>query len=142
MKGFKTIRAYAIHLIYTVDFVDCRGRNIGYDYQAILTKIKQAFPESRTSMGALRRILDSLDGSQRLPARRRSRKILATEYARSLLLQVDSTGRGLTFQTISRKVRGKFRGLDPGVCSVHATSLLAYWMERRGEFKMPASRGS
>lgn len=84
----KTIKAFAIEQITRTLFVDCYGRNVGLDYQTILAEIRREFPKARTTMRALRRILDDMDRSTiRLPVRRRSRKIMAEEYIRSLLLK-------------------------------------------------------
>lgn len=107
---FKTIKEYAVFLLVKTDFVDCYGRNIGLEYETILARIKRMFPHARTTKRALRYVLYGIDRKVRLPARHRSRKILAREYARALLLQADKSGVGLSFDTINASMRTKFRG--------------------------------
>lgn len=110
-RRFKTIKDYAVFLLVKTDFVDCYGRNIGHDYDTILAKIRREFPQARTTKRALRYVLYGIDQKVRLPARHRSRKILARVYARALLLEVDgSSGLGLSFDTIRKRTRAKFRG--------------------------------
>lgn len=107
---YKTIRQCAEALLVEADYVDVNGRKVGLDYITILARIKRAFPNSRTSIRALRFILYSLPDGTRLPVRRRSRKILAREYARALLIRYDEhTGDGLSFEAISKLVKRKFR---------------------------------
>jgi hypothetical protein len=90
-----------------VDFVDVYGRKVGLSYEAILARIRKEFPRARTTMGALRYeryFLYRVKPQTRLPARHRSRKVLAREYARSLLMH----GAGISYKTIGNKTVGKF----------------------------------
>lgn len=108
-RRFKTIKEYAVFLLVKTDFVDCYGRNIGFDYETILAKIKREFPHARTTKRALRYVLYGIDRKVRLPARHRSRKILAREFARALLLEINESGVGHSFETIRLRTRAKFR---------------------------------
>ncbi len=83
----QTIRAFAHEYFLRVNYVDVYGRNIGYDYEFILAEIKRAFPTARTSKIWLRRMAYELNGSTRMPVRRRSRKALAEGFAMSLLVK-------------------------------------------------------
>jgi hypothetical protein len=134
---YSTIKAFATAKLLETDYVDCWGRNVGLDYDTILKQIKEEFPKARTSMRALRLILYSIDGNVRLPVRRRSRRILAKEYARALLLQRDSNGSGVTFLKISNAVKRKFP--DVPKLSVHRLTFIALHMSR-AKFKVPANR--
>jgi hypothetical protein len=109
-RRFSTIKEYAVFLLVKTDFVDCYGRNIGHDYETILAKIKREFPHARTTKRALRYVLYGIDQKVRLPARHRSRKILAREFARALLTQTDESGVGFSFDTIRLRTRSRFRG--------------------------------
>lgn len=109
MTKFKHISDYAKHLLTKTDFVDCYGRNVGLDYQTILELIKEEFPKARTTKRALRHILYyCLDRSVRMPARYRSRKILAREYAKARLLRRNERGLGRRIDKIKEDVRQKF----------------------------------
>lgn len=109
VKRYKTIKDYAEHLLLLTDFTDCYGRRVGLHYDVILARIKRMFPSSRTSMRALRYILHyQIDRAARLPARHRSRKILAREYAKAMLLQRDSHGVGVSLKTIQMSAIRKF----------------------------------
>lgn len=125
-----TIREYATHLLYTVDFHDCYGRAFGLDYPTILAKVKDQFPESRTSMRALRRIVDDLDRNRHLPARRRSRRVLAIDYIRVQLLTPRSLIR------IRRMVGDKFPDIPAETRSQAAIRQQGVWLQREG-FEVP-----
>jgi len=130
----RTIKTFAHELLVRVDFVDCYGRPIGLDYDTILASIRREFPKSRTTKNALRYIYNNLDrNSIRLPARHRSRKILAREYIKALILHPDA----LTFIRIYHRVRRKFRDTPPEVRSLRRIEGLAISMERQG-FKVMA----
>lgn len=111
MSRYKTIKEYAQLLLVKVDFVDAYGRNIGYDYERILEKIKLEFPRARTTKRALRHILYyGLDRSVRLPARLRSRKVLAREYAKMLLTKSED-GVGFSHKNIQDRAYSKFKAV-------------------------------
>lgn len=131
---YKTIKAFSQALLLKVDFVDCYGRNIGLGYADILSRIKTEFPKSRTTMGALRYVLYSIDRQTRLPARHRSRKILAREFARSLLMQRDARGMGLPLKNISNRTKRKFA--DVPRISVRTLNNFANALDREG-LKVP-----
>lgn len=133
MKPKKTIKAFAHDLITRTDFVDCYGRNVGLDYATILVMIRAEFPRARTTMRALRRILDNIDrNSIRLPVRRRSRKILAEEYTKALLLGPTETHRG-----ILKKVCVKFGDAPSEVRNLHHIRYIERQLVKGG-FKVPA----
>lgn len=127
----KTIKAYAIELITKTIFVDCYGRNVGLDYATVLASIRSEFPRGRTTMRALRRIIDGLDRSTiRLPVRRRSRKILAEEYIKSLLL------RPVCYKHIYHTVKDVFADAPVEVRTLHHIRHLERQLVRDG-FKVP-----
>lgn len=136
---FKTIRSYAEHLLTKTDFVDCHGRRVGLDYPTIIALIKRKFPSSRTSTPSLRQNVYMLDPSTRLPVRRKSRRLLAREYARTLLMQRDSNGKGLPLEKVSWKIKGKFRDVP----KISATRLALMLPALRREFRsrLPSVRG-
>jgi len=119
-KTYKTIKQAAEDLLMEVSYVDVYGRNVGLTYKAILKKLHAVFPEGsknwpgyRTSLRSLQMVAYALNGSdQMMPVRRRSVKVLARDYARALLTQVDPNavieGDGYSGKTISRKVKQKF----------------------------------
>ncbi len=128
---FKTIKSCAEHLLLTVSYVDTFGRNVGYDYQQILTMLKHEFPNSATTMKELQKLAYSVGEYQRLPVRRRSRRILANDYTRTLVLRRDvTTGLGLSYKAISAMVRAKFpERPKPSICQI---SNHAGWATRMG----------
>lgn len=133
-RAYKTIKALSQALLLKVDFVDCYGRNVGLGYAEILARIKKEFPSARTTMGALRYVLYSIDPQTRLPARHRSRKILAREFARSLLMQRDARGMGLPLRIISDRTKRKFS--DAPRISTRALKNFSHALTREG-MKVP-----
>lgn len=97
-----TIKQLAEDLLVRESYVDVNGRSVGLDYLYILSAIRENFPTSRTSLKELQKIAYSLNSTTRMPVRRRSRKILACDYAMTLLL------RGLTHKGVGKAVRKKF----------------------------------
>jgi hypothetical protein len=99
-----------------VSYVDVYGRRVGLTYRAILKKLHESFPNGsanwpayRTSLRSLQMVAYALNGSRcQMPVRRRSSKVLARDYARSLLLIADEVGLGYSFKQIARIVRRKF----------------------------------
>lgn len=81
-----TIKKFAHDYFTRVSFVDIHGRNIGYDYDFILSEVKRAFPHARTSRPWLQKMAYTLNRDARLPVRRRSRLALSEEFAKALLL--------------------------------------------------------
>lgn len=136
---FKTIRSYAEHLLTKTDFVDCHGRRVGLDYPTILGMIRKRFPRGHTSIRSLRQNVYTLDPATRLPVRRKSRKLLAREYARTLLMQRDSDGRGLPLASISRKVKAKFR--DTPFITRTQLALMLPALRREFRSRLPGARG-
>lgn len=122
---YKTVKQYAQELLLRVNYVDAFGRNVGFDYLYILALLKKEFPGSNTTIKELQKVAystrDSTDG--RLPVRRRSRKILARDFARSLLLLKDDDGNGLSYQAIARRVKLRFPDTPKlSVCQVRSTA--------------------
>lgn len=111
-----TIKEYANDLLMKVSFTDVYGRNVGYDYLHILGLIKEKFPKTNITIRVLRWAAYELnrDGSVRVPARRHSRRRLARDYTRTLLMQTDpETGFGLSNKAISDRVNKKFPEVRP-----------------------------
>lgn len=98
-----TIKSYAEELLIRESYVDINGRSVGLDYRHILDLIRERFPVSRTSLKELQKIAYSLNTMCRMPVRRRSRKILAHDYAQTLLLRDIKK-----HSSISTAVRKKF----------------------------------
>jgi hypothetical protein len=99
----RTIKEFACDYFVKVNYIDVYGRNIGYDYEYILAKIKKQFPEAKTSKRWLRMMAYELNNTSRIPARRRSRRALAEGYAETLLLRSAKT-----YSNITRTVHRKF----------------------------------
>ncbi len=104
----KTIKDWAHEQLLRVNYTDINGRGVGFDYTHILVKLKQTFPNANTSHRWLLKMAYELNGTARLPVRRRSRKILARDFARVLLVQRDEAGVGLSYQTIRKRVKARF----------------------------------
>jgi hypothetical protein len=90
-------------------------------------------PTAATSVstkGSLRFVLYRIDPAQRLPARRRSRKKLARDYARALLTRPE----GMPYRVILFAVSEKFPGTPP-----LTTATLARWEAQlvRERIKIP-----
>lgn len=99
-----TIKTFAHEYFTRVSFVDIYGRNIGYDYDFILHEIKRNFPGAKTSRRWLQNMAYVLNRSEKLPARRRSRRSLAEDFAMSLLIKPSRT----SINGIRVDVRQKF----------------------------------
>jgi hypothetical protein len=128
------ITDYAKQLLLKTDFVDCYGRNIGLDYETILELIRARFPNARTTKRSLRFILYQIDKSARLPARRRSRKILRKEFIRALLLDPA----GISHASIRSRARRKFPDVPGAITSaILAAHERALTKER---FELPERR--
>lgn len=106
----QTIKDFARNYFTQVNYVDVFGRNIGFDYEHILAAIRAKFPNAKTSKRWLRMMAYELNGVVPMPARRRSRRALAEEFAMSLLVRRvrGSDTRGMRFDHIVRIVREKF----------------------------------
>lgn len=126
-RGPGPVRARVEQLLAAVSFVDIHGRNVGYDYKAITQTIKKEFPTSRVSVKALKDwYAYNMQGQgKRLPVRRKSRKVLARDYTRILLLQ-NEDALGLSLRVIKRRVKTKF----PEVPSLSLGHVEAYLIRR------------
>lgn len=117
------VRAYVEELLTAVSFIDINGRKIGFDYLTIAQMVAKKFPNSRLKTrarqeqrGITTRKFHLLQDwymprarrqGLRFPVRYRSRRLLARDYARALLIeQTDNVG--LTLETIRRRVRKRF----------------------------------
>lgn len=128
------IKPYVEELLTTILFVDVdTGRGVGYDYASVVALVKKRFPKSRVSVrnlwGWYAYNMQSV--GKRLPVRRRSRRILARDYTRALLMAKDSNGVGKPFASVTREVNKVF----PEVL-LHSTSTEAKFMEKIG-YKLP-----
>jgi hypothetical protein len=111
-KVYRTIKEAQEDLLMQVSYVDVYGRRVGLTYKTILRKLHEIFPKGsknwpgyRTSLRSLQMVAYALNGSElQMPVRRRSPKVLARDYARSLL--VDPAGH--SFRIIAKKVKTKF----------------------------------
>lgn len=110
---YRTVKQYAQELLVRVNYVDAFRRNVGLDYRAILVLLKREFPKSNTTVKELQKIAYSMNGANvRLPVRRRSRRILARDFARALLLFKDEAGQGLSYQVIASRVKARFPDIN------------------------------
>ena len=101
-----TIKEFACEYFTRVNYVDIYGREVGFEYDFILAEIKRHFPKAKTSKRWLRMMAYELNGTTRMPARIRSRRILAEGYAMVLLLR--RSGRRSVYMTVTRDVKLKF----------------------------------
>ena len=129
-----TIKKFANEQFVKVNFVDIYGRNIGHDYNFILDRIKEQFPDARTSRRLLWDMAGILNRSERLPMRRLSRRTMAEDYAMALILK--RSGRGV-YSNISREVRKKFPEQH---VSLDRLRSLERWLRNRGFTIPPRSR--
>jgi len=137
----KTIKEWAHAYLLRVNYTDINGRGVGFDYGHILTKLKETFPHANTSHRWLLKMAYELNGVARLPVRRRSRKILARDFARSLLVEVDGQGNGLPYNTIRRRVKARFPDLP--IMSIFQIQSIESQGVRAGHFtkvKVPERR--
>jgi hypothetical protein len=133
--NYKTAKQYAQDLLTQINYVDVFGRNVGLDYQHILICLKKEFPKSNTSIKELQKTAYGMNAQgTRLPARRRSRRILARDFARSLLIQADADDVGLSYLSIRSRVRVRFP--EQKLLSL---SQMRGHLSRAG-IKLPASR--
>lgn len=109
----KTIKEFACKMFVRVNYIDIDGRNVGYDYDYILAEVKKQFPNASTSKRWLRKMAYDLNGTVRMPVRRRSRYALARGYAMVLLLKAEN-GVGLSYHSIWHRVHRKFPDHTPG----------------------------
>lgn len=106
---YRTIKDWARNALSEVNYVDIWGRRVGFDYIHVLTQLKKAFPNSHTSMVWLRKMAYEFNTTMRMPVRRRSRRILAREYAKALLIMTaHGSDRGYALREIGRLVKKKF----------------------------------
>lgn len=101
----QTIKEFAHEYFVRVNYIDIFGRNVGYDYEYILSEIKKQFPKARTSKRWLRMMQYELNGTVRMPMRRRSRRALAEGYAEVLLLR--RSGKHV-YAHVTNEVKKKF----------------------------------
>jgi hypothetical protein len=108
-KWRRSIRKLAHELLLAVDYTDVYGRNIGLEYSAILAKIRDHFPNSRTSRDSLRKLRYEIDGSIRVPARLRTTRAAAQGYAAVRLLATRRGSElGTSYSSVRAAVRRKF----------------------------------
>jgi hypothetical protein len=122
-----TIKAYANELLTKVSFTDIYGRHVGFDYLYILSLIKSKFPNSGITIRVLRWAAYELnrDDTVRVPARRHSRRLLARDFTRALLMETDpETNLGLSNRAIGDRVRSKFPEIRPLTLSKMRTQLV------------------
>lgn len=121
---YRTVKQYAQELLVRVNYVDAFNRNVGFDYRYILVMLKKEFPRSNTTIKELQKIAYSMNGTNvRLPVRRRSRRILARDFARALLIATDESGQGLSYQVIASRVKARFPDTHKlSVCQVRSTA--------------------
>ena len=143
-KAFKTIREAAEDLLMRVSYVDVYGRRVGLTYKAIIAQLHILFPSGRTSLRSLRMIKCNLNRSQLLlPARRRSSKVLARDFARALLIALDKDNvltamddkpRGYSLKRIAHAVRRKFP--EYSMMSAEQLSGLSIYLSKQ-KFNLP-----
>jgi hypothetical protein len=109
-----TIKRFAHDYFVRVNYVDIYGRKVGYDYEHILTELKKKFPTAKTSKRWLRMMAYELNGTTRMPVRRRSRRALAEGYAMTLLLSTPA----LNFNSIRCRVYRKFPDTTPSLADL------------------------
>jgi hypothetical protein len=137
-KTYTTIKEAAEDLLMQVSYVDVYRRKVGLTYNAILIELHKLFPNSRTSLRSLRMIKCNLNRTNHLlPARRRSSKVLARDYARALLVEIDLTDlshpQGYSFKRIARMVKRKFPEYD----SLSAGQMMGLSLYLSKHFKLP-----
>lgn len=136
---YRTVKQYAQELLVRVNYVDAFNRNVGLDYRHILAMLKKEFPKSGTTLKELQKIAYGLNAANvRLPVRRRSRRILARDFARSLLILKDESGRGLSYRVIASRVKGRFP--DTAYLAERQLGGIAGHLSRAGK-ALPAQRG-
>jgi hypothetical protein len=107
---YRTIKECAQDYLMRTHYVDAYGRNVGFDYKYILKRLKTHFPKANTSHKWLCEMAYDLNRSanRRLPVRHRSLRILARGYMRSLLIERDKDGIGLSYDIIIKRVRSRY----------------------------------
>lgn len=98
-----TIKTFAHDLLVKTNFVDIHGRAVGYDYDYILARIMEQFPEARTTRRLVQDMAYIFNRTERLPVRRRSRRALAEDYAAVLLLRPTRTFNSNVRDGVKRK---------------------------------------
>jgi hypothetical protein len=126
-----TIKKLAHEYFVKVSFVDIYGRNIGYDYNFILDRIKEQFPNARTSRRWVQDMAYILNRSEKLPVRRHSSRTTAEDYAKALLLK--RSGRK-AYSHITGAVKERFP--DQHFSADHLRQL-DRWLRNKG-FTIPA----
>ena len=125
-----TIKKFAHEYFMKINFVDIYGRNIGHDYSFILDRIKEQFPDARTS----RRLLQDMDyvlkRSERLPMRRLSRRTMAEDYSMALILKRSGSR---VYSNIACEVKKKFPEQHVSADQLRSLEL---WLKNRG-FTIP-----
>jgi hypothetical protein len=141
-KTYKTIKEAAEDFLLQVSYVDIYGRKVGLTYKAILKKLHDGFPNGspnwpkfRTSLRSLQMVAYALNGSdKKMPVRRRSPKVLARDYARSLLVWRDEDGIGHSYTRIARMVKRKFPEYE--MLSAEQLTGLSLYLSKQ-KFKLP-----
>lgn len=129
-KSYNTIKDAAEDLLMQVSYADVYGRRVGLTYNAILIELHKLFPKSRTSLRSLRMIKCNLNRTNHLlPARRRSSKVLARDYARALLV----ANEGYSFKQVARMVKRKFPEYD----SLSTGQMIGLSLHLSKHFKLP-----
>ncbi len=105
------IGEYARSLLLATNYVDIYGRKVGLDYATILDRIKLRFPQTRISLKWLQKMGYEMNASGTpLPARRRSRSILARDFVRAQISSNQPLTSGRLY-TILRSLRARFPGV-------------------------------
>lgn len=112
-KKYKTVKQYAEALLLRVVYVDVYSHNVGLDYERILQFLKMRFPSSGTTRKELQKTAYNLNSITPLPARRRSRRILARDYMRALLLHRREDGTGQPYHEILGSVKRVYPEVKP-----------------------------
>ncbi len=127
----QNIRKFARGLFLAVNFTDIYGRHIGYDYSFILAKIKEKFPEAKTSRDGVRKMASDLNQTEKLPVRGRDNKGYAHAYAMVLLLR--RSGRNV-HSDVRTEVKRKFPSNVPDAATLRR---LDDWL-RHSKFTLPS----
>lgn len=99
----QTIKMFAHELLVEPNFIDIHGRAVGHDYDFILARIREQFPNARTTRRLLQDMAYIFNRTERLPVRRRSRRALAEDYASAMLLRRSGVHAHRGVQTLVRK---------------------------------------
>jgi hypothetical protein len=110
-----TIKEFAKGYFVKTNFTDIHGRNIGYDYSYILEKIKEQFPNSKTSRDWVRKMASELNLHTKMPIRGRRNRGTAHAYAMSLLLK---RGGPHAHRNVATAVKTKFPEHSPSAATL------------------------